>query len=50
MFPDGKHLAVGNHESSSITTFAVDYEKKLIVMKGETDEGGDAELYFDDKY
>ena len=34
MSPDGKHLAVVNHESNSITTFAIDYEKKLIVMKG----------------
>ena len=34
LFPDGKHLAVVNHESNSITTFAIDYEKKLIVMKG----------------
>ena len=34
VFPDGKHLAVVNHESNSITTFAIDYEKKLLVMKG----------------
>ena len=34
MFPDGKHIAVVNNESNSITTFAVDYEKKLLVMKG----------------
>lgn len=40
LFPDGKHLAVVNHESNSITTFAIDYEKKLIVMKGKPIEGG----------
>lgn len=34
VFPDGKHLAVVNHESNSITTFTIDYEKKLLVMKG----------------
>ena len=34
VFPDGKHLAVVNHESNSITTFAIDYEKKLLTMKG----------------
>ena len=34
IFPDGKHLAVVNHESNSITTFAIDYEKKLLIMKG----------------
>ena len=34
VFPDGKHLAVVNHESNSITTFAIDYEKKLLIMKG----------------
>ena len=34
LFPDGKHLAVVNHESNSITTFAIDYEKKLLTMKG----------------
>ena len=33
MFPDGRHIAVVNHESNSITTFTVDYEKKLLVMK-----------------
>ena len=26
VFPDGKHLAVVNHESNSITTFTIDYE------------------------
>lgn len=34
VFPDGKHLAVVNHESNSITTFKIDYEKKLLIMKG----------------
>lgn len=34
VFPDGKHLAVVNHESNSITTFAIDYEKNVLVMKG----------------
>lgn len=34
MFPDDKHIAVVNHESNSITTFTVDYEKKVLVQKG----------------
>lgn len=34
MFPDGKHIAVVNHESNSITTFAIDYEKNVLVQKG----------------
>lgn len=34
LFPDGKHIAVVNHESNSITTFTIDYEKKLLIMKG----------------
>ena len=34
LFPDGKHIACVNHESNSITTFTVDYEKKVLVMKG----------------
>lgn len=34
LFPDGKHIAVVNHESNSITTFTIDYEKKTLVMKG----------------
>ena len=34
MFPDGKHIAVANHESNSITTFAIDYEKNVLVQKG----------------
>lgn len=34
LFPDGKHIACVNHESNSITTFTIDYEKKVLVMKG----------------
>ena len=34
VFPDGKHLAVVNHESNSITTFTIDYENKILMMKG----------------
>lgn len=34
IFPDNKHIAVANNASGSITTFAVDYEKNIIVMKG----------------
>ena len=34
LFPDGKHIACANHLSDSITTFAIDFEKKVMVMKG----------------
>jgi 6-phosphogluconolactonase len=34
IFPDEKHLAVVNNGSGTITTFAIDYEKKCLVMKG----------------
>lgn len=34
IFPDQKHLAVVNNASNTITTFAIDYEKKVLVMKG----------------
>ena len=34
LFPGGRHIAVANHESNSITTFAIDYEKNVLVMKG----------------
>ncbi len=34
IFPDNRHIAVVNHESNSITTFTVDYEKNLLIMKG----------------
>ncbi|MBR2189695.1 MAG: lactonase family protein [Eubacterium sp.] len=34
LFPGGDFLASVNHESGSITTFKIDYEKNLIVMKG----------------
>lgn len=33
-FPDGDHIAIVNHESDSITTFAIDYAKKVITLKG----------------
>lgn len=34
IFPDEKHVACLNHESGTITFFAVDYEKGLLVMCG----------------
>lgn len=34
LFPDGKHIVCVNNESNSITIFAIDYEKNLLVMKG----------------
>ncbi|MDO4620593.1 MAG: lactonase family protein [Lachnospiraceae bacterium] len=34
IFPDEKHIAVVNNGSGTITTFAVDYEKQTLVMKG----------------
>jgi len=34
LFPDQKHLAVVNNGSGTITTFTVDYENKLLTMKG----------------
>ena len=34
LFPDQKHLAVVNNASGTITTFRIDYEKKVLVMKG----------------
>ena len=34
LFPDQKHLAVVNNASGTITTFKIDYEKKVLVMKG----------------
>ena len=34
LFPDQKHVAVVNNGSNEITTFAVDYEKGTIIMKG----------------
>ena len=33
-FPDGEHIAVANHVSDSVTTFAIDYDKKVILLKG----------------
>ena len=32
IFPDGKHLVVGNHESGTLTFFKVDYKKGLLIM------------------
>ena len=34
IFPDQKHIAVVNNGSNTITTFTIDYEKKVLVMKG----------------
>ena len=34
LFPDQKHIAVVNNGSGTITTFAIDYEKHTLVMKG----------------
>ena len=34
LFPDQKHIAVVNNGSNTITTFAIDYEKQVLVMKG----------------
>ncbi len=34
VFPDGKTIAVVNNESNSIITFKINYEKKIITMKG----------------
>ena len=34
LFPDQKHLAVVTNASGTITTFKIDYEKKVLVMKG----------------
>ena len=34
VFPDGKHIAVINNESGSITTFKINYKKKIITMSG----------------
>ena len=33
-FPDEKHIAVVNHASNSITTFKIDYQKHVILLKG----------------
>lgn len=33
-FPDGKHIAVANNSSNTITTFTIDYEKNTLIMKG----------------
>ncbi len=32
LFPDGKHIAVVNYEEETLTFFAIDYDKGLIIM------------------
>ena len=34
IFPDGKHIAVANQSSNTITTFTIDYEKNLMIQHG----------------
>lgn len=34
VFPDDRHIASVNHDTGSITFFAVDYEKGLLIMNG----------------
>ncbi len=34
LFPDQKHIAVVNNGSNTITTFGIDYDKQILVMKG----------------
>jgi 6-phosphogluconolactonase len=34
VFPDAQHIASINHESNTITFFAVDYERGLLIMNG----------------
>ena len=34
IFPDGRHLASLNHDTGTLTFFAIDYEKGLLVMHG----------------
>ncbi|MDY6286314.1 MAG: lactonase family protein [Lachnospiraceae bacterium] len=34
VFPDGKHIACVNHESGTITTFTIDYDKNVLIQKG----------------
>ena len=38
LFPDQKHIAVVNNGAGTITTFAINYEKKVITMKGKPQE------------
>lgn len=38
LFPDQQHIAVVNNGSNTITTFRVDYAKKVLVMKGRPQE------------
>ena len=34
LFPDQQHIAVVNNAGGTITTFKIDYDKKVIMMKG----------------
>ena len=34
LFPDGRHIVSANHLSNSLTTFSVNYEKNIMLMKG----------------
>ena len=38
LFPNQKHIAVVNNGAGTITTFAINYEKKVITMKGKPQE------------
>ncbi len=38
LFPDQKHVAVVNNGENTITTFAIDYDKQVLVMKGKPQE------------
>ncbi len=38
LFPDQKHVAVVNNGEGNITTFSIDYDKKVLVMKGKPQE------------
>ncbi len=38
LFPDQKHVAVVNNGEGNITTFSIDYDKKILVMKGKPQE------------
>lgn len=38
LFPDQNHIAVVNNGSNTITTFHVDYQKRVLVMKGRPQE------------
>ena len=34
IFPDDKHVISLNHESNTITLFAIDFKKKTLIMNG----------------